>query len=61
MIRKLWQDGLVQAFLWLGTRIYRVVLAKPVNDEVVAVHFAASERDLNNSMRDYVEELDRPK
>lgn len=59
-LRRWYHDVVVSAFLWLGTRIYSTVLAKPEDNEVKAVHFAENERELNISMRDYVDELDKP-
>ena len=60
-LRRLYNDVVVKIFLWMGTLLYRVVCCYTgKDDEVTAIHFAASEQDLNNSMREYVENLDKP-
>jgi hypothetical protein len=58
-IRKWYNDALVWAFLTLGTKLFGAVFVGPGSgdDPIKAIHFAATERDLNNSMRDYVEKL----
>ena len=47
--------------LWTAARLYKVILVHAPDDEVTAVHFARSARDLNVSMRTYVEWLDEDK
>ena len=44
--------------LWIASRLYDVVLVHAPEDEITAIHFARSIRDLNISMRTYVEWLD---
>jgi len=44
--------------LWVAARLYDVVLVHAPEDEVTAVHFARSERDLNISVRTYIDWLD---
>jgi hypothetical protein len=45
-------------FLWLASRLYDVVLVHSPEQDITAIHFARSVRDLNISMRTYVEWLD---
>ena len=47
--------------LWVAAKLYKVILVHAPDDEVTAVHFARSARDLNVSMRTYVEWLDENK
>jgi hypothetical protein len=44
--------------LTTAARLYDVVLVHAADEEVTAIHFARSTRDLNISMRAYVEWLD---
>jgi hypothetical protein len=59
-IKRWYNAALVWAFLRLGTKLFRVVAVnRGDGDAVCAIHFAASERDMNISMRDYVDSLDK--
>ena len=62
IIRKLtkwWDNRIIATFLWLGTFLYRFIVAKRQEDgQVRVIHFAASEREMNTHMREYVEMLD---
>ncbi len=49
----------VPIFIRLGFWLYNFMVARQNNEgSVVAVHFATSEREMNISMREYVEKLD---
>jgi hypothetical protein len=58
-MRKLIGNILQSIMLWCGSKLFNVVLVHAPDDQVTAVHFAESVRDLNISVREYVEYLDQ--
>lgn len=65
MIEKLEQAYdrlLIQLFMRIGKRFYNVIVtyAEGQDEDIRCIHFAVSERDLNTSVREYVERLDEP-
>jgi hypothetical protein len=60
LLRKIRDSILMWMFLYAGTKLFSVLtFHSSSDDEVGAVHFALNERELNVSMRTYVEELDK--
>jgi len=55
-----WYDAfLLKIFLTIGARVFRcVAVSAPDGKGVKAIHFAVSQRELNISMRIFVERLD---
>jgi hypothetical protein len=55
-----WYDAfLLKIFLTIGTRVFRcVAVSAPDGKRVKAIHFAVSQRELNISMRTFVQRLD---
>jgi hypothetical protein len=55
-----WRDAfLLRIFLTIGARVFRcVAVSAPDGKTVKAIHFAVSQRELNISVRTFVERLD---
>ena len=54
---------LFKMFIWTGGKFFnRVTIYSPQDNRgcrVRAIHFSVSDRDMNSSMREYVENLDK--